>query len=216
MDLVAVPAGTPAAQAFLLRGPDPLIRVPPGAQIFTCLGVALRAVSVPGGQAHTVPFSSVAGALAGYLLCDLPALLSRLLHEIAPAPAKLQQVFDYFVAQGLDTTRAYTLREFHMACETIYSTTVDFSNPPAAFLLAAADFLDTQPPGAGLGGAATLWLRSAQLRSVGAIQPSTTGVVRLTYLGLLHFYAPGYWLSQSRDTPAPVATAHAAPVRVQG
>ena len=58
------------------------------------------------------------------------------------------------------------------------------------YLVAAADLFDTEPSAGPVGGAATLWLRSAPFQVAEDVL-GHPGLVRLRWLGLVHPYAPG-------------------------
>ena len=90
MQFAAVPPGTLPAAAFGIRGPDHDIEVPNGAPFSIALGNALssRPATIPGSRA--IPYSSVAGALAGYLFTTDTTLLARAVQTYVPDPAKLQ------------------------------------------------------------------------------------------------------------------------------
>ena len=64
------------------------------------------------------------------------------------------------------------------------------------YLVAAADLFDTEPSAGPVGGAATLWLRSATFQDV-----AEDVLGHLRWLGLVHPYAPGIFQTGSRDLP---------------
>ena len=79
MDFVAVPAGTAAPQALVLRGPDHDADLAAGDSFDTVLGDALEARVAPGNRKR-IPYSSVSGMLSGHLFTRDPAVLALALH----------------------------------------------------------------------------------------------------------------------------------------
>jgi len=117
-----------------------------------------------------------------------------------PSPAKLRALWVQQLADGLTNGIAMTRLEYLDATETITSA-VDVTNIPAAYLLTAADLFDTEAPAGALGGAATSWLRSGTFADIAEDVPGEPGLMRLRWLGVLHYYAPGIFHTGTRDLP---------------
>ena len=197
MDFVAQAAGTPADQALQARGPDHDLDTATTDSIITVLGDAFQHRIAVGGRSRFC-YSSLSGALSGHFFTRDPVVLARALHGAVPSPAKLLALWQHQVANGLDDASPLSIRQYLVESETI-TTAEDLSNLPAVYLLSAADLFDTEVPAGALGGQGTLWLRSAEFRHVGEDVPHHPGLVRLKWLGMVHYYAPGIFHTATRD-----------------
>ena len=160
----------------------------------TTLGEALHARSVAGARSR-ICYSSISGILSGHFFTRDAAVLALALHGHVPSPAKLRGLWLHQLANGLSSASPMTLQQYAAQSEEL-TTGLDPANLPAAYMLDAADMFALEPPSAaGLGGAASSWLRSATLAHVAEDVPGHPGLVRLRWLGDLHFYAPGIFLS---------------------
>ena len=97
MDFVAVPPGTAAPAALVLRGPDPDLELAPGDDFITAIGAALGARITGGGARRSTLYSSVSGILSGFFHTDNPALLASFLHLQGPSPLRAEESTVYRV-----------------------------------------------------------------------------------------------------------------------
>ena len=142
-------------------------------------------------------FSSVSGILSGFLFTSDAALLASVLHLRGPPPAKLRGVWTWLLANGMPS-HAQDVTEFLSNGEAVIST-VDPNAIPAALLLSFAELFDFEASAGVVGGAATLWLRTAQYIHVATPVEGAAGTFRLTWLGSLHWYTPGIFHTATRD-----------------
>ena len=165
MDFVPVPAGTADAAALTLRGSDPDIVFAQTSGFNTTLGDALAAQPGAAAADRQAAYSDVAGALTGGLFTRDPLVLQSLVHAAVVGPAKLYATFLRLVHDGLDDATPLSLKEFRAAREVVIEG-LDLGNLDAAYLVEAADLVDTEAPAGALGGNGTLYLRSIQIQYV--------------------------------------------------
>ena len=161
MDFEAVPAGTLPPAALTLRGPDHTIEFLQTHAFQLVLGDATRSSATLIANTRSSTYSSVSGALSGFAHTRDPAVLTSLLHGSVITPAKLLAIFNYLTQNGISTNQALTHPEFLAAGETVVGT-INPAAFPAALLVTNADLHTTEAPAGPIGGAATLWARSAQ------------------------------------------------------
>ena len=99
MDFVAQAAGTPADQALQARGPDHDVDTATNDSFITVLGDALQHRNAVGGRSR-ICYSSVSGALSGHFFTRDQTVLASALHGAVPAPAKMQALWQYQLANG--------------------------------------------------------------------------------------------------------------------
>ena len=87
MQFQAVPAGTSAAQALVLRGGDPEVEMPANCNYLRMLGDAQRATA-GAGNARLIKYSSVAGTILNYMCTADSTFLGYGLIDEAIDPAR--------------------------------------------------------------------------------------------------------------------------------
>ena len=200
MDFEAVPAGTGPFAALLLRGPDHSIEYLQSDAFNTVLGDATISVAAVAANTRSSPYSSVSGVLAGFTYTRDPLVLTDLLHGSVLSPTKLRAVFHFLTQNGIATTQELSQSEFLAAGETVINT-INMAAFPAALLVVHADLFATEAPAGAVGGAASIWLRSAQFLHVAEPVAGQPGLYRLRWLGQLHYTAPGVFRTATRDLP---------------
>ena len=158
MNFVAVPPGTAHPAALALRGADHVLEVPSADDFQNTLGATLRS-NVVGGQAQ-FSYASAGGAMCGFFFTNDAAVLSTSLHAAVADPAKLRALWLHQVADGLAAGNAMSLDTYSAAGEACLGKHA-LNALPAAYLLTAADLYHTEVPAGALGGAGTMWARSA-------------------------------------------------------
>lgn len=145
-------------------------------------------------------FANVAGELVGGLFTRDTVLLGMPVHLFAVGPACMRGGWLQLLANGLDDSAAMTCRQFRDARQTVLDS-LDLGAIPAGYLVAAADLFATGPPLAlaALGGAGTTWLRTITFASFAMPVRGHAGLFSLAPLADLYRFAPGIFLSASRD-----------------
>ena len=156
-----MPPGTAADDALTLRGSDHDIEVGPGHDYPAILGDAHGIRNLPAGRKASW-YSSAAGSLVRYLVTNDPAVLSTAIHSKVIGPARLHAALTFLVAHGVPNNAQLSDADFDALAEDVFGR-VDWSAPPSELIVVHGDLHDTEDPAGAIGGAGTLWRRSAQV-----------------------------------------------------
>ena len=196
MNFAPVPAGTPPAQALVLRGADPDLELAPGGAYVQYLGNTQHATNGIAPNTRALPWSTVAGTISGYLFtADATVLATGFFTEV-PTGAALETAFN-FITQNMGGA-PFTEEVFHECAEALVSS-LDYANMPAELMLTPAKLIATEVPGGALGGQATLFRRSGMIQHLADAVPQRPGLYRLRPLAAMYRFAPGIFLSARRD-----------------
>ena len=197
MDFVAVPAGTARVAALALRGADPSLSFATADSFNTTLGDTLCAVAGAPGRMEAA-YSNVAAELVGALFTNDAAVLDSATILSVINPAKLRAVWLRLVADGLDDAASLSGSRFRYERDNVLAG-LDYTALAVGYLVTAADLFLTQASAGALGGAATLWVRSATIRAFASPVRGQPGLYSLAPLADLYRFAPGIFHTATRD-----------------
>jgi hypothetical protein len=197
MDFVAVPAGTARVAALALRGADPSLSFATADSFNTTLGDTLCAVAGAAGRMEAA-YSNVAAELVGALFTNDATVLDSATILSVIDPAKLRAVWLRLVADGLDDAASLSGSRFRYERDNVLAG-LDHAALAVGYLVTAADLFLTQASAGALGGAATLWVRSATIRAFASPVRGQPGLYSLAPLADLYRFAPGIFHTATRD-----------------
>ena len=194
----AAQQGVAAAQALVNRGADHMVEAPQAHPFVVQLGDALHSNALAAGGVE-MRYSSVSGMLSGSLFTRDLVLLNRPIPSVVPPPQRLDALHTQMVADGMDATAAVDPKTF-LAQARGWVSSLDPANIPAAALTTDAEWYGTQAAAAGAASAAAnAWRRVPRIMDVSVHHGG--GLYQLTYLGWVHWFSPGIFLSAQRDLP---------------
>ena len=117
MNFAPVPAGTPAAQALVLRGADPDLEFAPASAYNQYLGITQHATNGIAPNTRALPWSTVAGTVSGYMFTVDPNVLATGLFTEVPTGAALETAFN-FITQNMGGA-PFTEEVFHECAEAV-------------------------------------------------------------------------------------------------
>ena len=101
-DFTPVPAGTPAAAALVLRGPDPDIVSVVGTNFQVMVSANCGERPGPLANKRLVAYSTTCGQFRRTLFTRDAALLSQPAYRVAASPSKFEENVEQLVTDGMD------------------------------------------------------------------------------------------------------------------